>query len=772
MPPTQFHPDLRIAARFALAERICLVATASIGLVMAVLWFTGVGVRADWHIMRVNTALSLLLAAAAGWLSREGASQNEQRASYVMWSVLGFLALLTLLEFISGANFGIDTLLVADLETPYPGRMSLQTAWGLLLFALLLPWSQAREGVRSILADLLTLVLAGFVLVLLDVYVFGSVHLYGQTLHMRLSPETLLCLLLLATVAVTRRVRAGGVLSVIGSEGIGSRIARGLLLPAILLPPLLSLLRGYATDIGLLTALYAGAIVVSSIIFLVCAMILLTTWHINRLELELRDALARQSQAQLRESKQRYDELVEQANEGILVRRDDGRLLFVNETFSRMLGYSRDELLDMSIRDVVYGEDVDTIERVQQLATGEGMRVNKRMRRKDGQLLHVEVSARRLPDGNIQSLVLDVSQSRLAEERFRKAVEGSPNAMLMVGEDGRIVLTNPQAERLFGYSYSELIGATIEMLVPDEVRGRHGALRAGYHRNPQMRGMGMGRELYGRRKDGSLVRVEIGLNPINTEEGRFALASVIDITDRELAKAREREYMEELRLLSQRLLEAQETERRDMARELHDEIGQALTATGINLRQLEAQAGDGPLSGPLAATSAIIADLLKQVRQISLDLHPSMLDDLGLAAALRWLVRTRAMQLQPELQLEESIPRLDPVIEHTAFRVVQEATSNILKHAQATRLWLGMQRRDGQLVLEIRDDGKGFDPEAAHKHALRGSSLGVVGMQERVRLAGGSIVIESSPGRGTRVRVSLPFTEKADGPVRGRSSAR
>ncbi|HEX2666801.1 MAG TPA: PAS domain S-box protein [Gammaproteobacteria bacterium] len=458
------------------------------------------------------------------------------------------------------------------------------------------------------------------------------------------------------------------------------------------------------------------------------------------------------------ESERRYIELVDQALEGILVRAPEGQLLFVNDTLCRMLDYSREELLRLNMRDIVHPGDTGTVDRVEELGPGRHLHLHKRMCRKDGRVVHVEVSARRLPDGNLQSTVQDVSERMESELRFRAMVEGAPNAMIMVDEGGAIVLANPQAEKLFGYAVPELVGKPVEMLVPLRYRRDHPAQREAYNAAPQMRAMGIGRDLYGVRKDGREVPVEIGLNPIVNSQGRFVLASIIDITERRAAEERERVYAEELRLMSQQLLEAQETERRTIARELHDEVGQSLTATRISLRDLEQDAAGGPLAQRLTDTAAIIADLLQKVRQMSLDLHPSVLDDLGLVPALRWCVRTRTggSGLEVAWDLPEDMPRFDGMVELTLFRVFQEALSNALKHAAARRMQVAVAHAEGRLMLTVRDDGRGFDVDAARRRAFAGASLGVLGMQERVRLAGGELALESSPGHGTEIRVSLP----------------
>ncbi len=458
------------------------------------------------------------------------------------------------------------------------------------------------------------------------------------------------------------------------------------------------------------------------------------------------------------ESERRYAELVDQALEGIMVREASGDLIFVNDAFCRMLGYGREELLALRITDLVHPEDAGTIAHVASLELGAHIHIEKRMLRKDGGTIYVEVSAKRLRSGDIQTTVQNVTERKQSETRFRSMVEGAPNAMIMADTRGIITLVNTQAEQLFGYSRDELIGQPVEMLVPGQLRGAHPAHREGYNRDPQMRSMGAGRDLFGLRKDGREVPVEIGLNPIATAEGRFVLASVIDITERKLAEEREHTHAEELRRMSGRLSEAQETERRAIARELHDEVGQSLTATRLNLRDLEQEAAGGPLAQRLGDASSIVAELLGKVRQMSLDLHPSVLDDLGLVPALRWCVRTRAANSGVEVTFDvpEDLPRFDGMAEITLFRVFQESLSNVLKHAGAKSLRVTLRHADGRLELDVQDDGHGFDAKAARREALSGKSLGLIGMQERVRLAGGEITITSSKGGGALVHVDLP----------------
>jgi signal transduction histidine kinase len=215
-----------------------------------------------------------------------------------------------------------------------------------------------------------------------------------------------------------------------------------------------------------------------------------------------------------------------------------------------------------------------------------------------------------------------------------------------------------------------------------------------------------------------------------------------------------------LRRYAERLMEAQESERRHIARELHDEIGQALTAVKMNLQAAQRLTDEPTLSSYQKDCIDTIERTLHQVRSLSLDLLPSVLDDLGLEAALRWLVARQARQtgLSIQLNVDSLDGRLPPDLEIACFRVVQEALTNAVRHAQAEQVHVELRRQEGEVQLFVRDDGVGFDVQAALERATHGGSLGLLGMRERVSLAGGQIDIVSTPGRGSEVRARFPVS--------------
>jgi signal transduction histidine kinase len=205
---------------------------------------------------------------------------------------------------------------------------------------------------------------------------------------------------------------------------------------------------------------------------------------------------------------------------------------------------------------------------------------------------------------------------------------------------------------------------------------------------------------------------------------------------------------ERLRALSRRLLEVQEEERGRLARDLHDDIGQALTALKIQLESLARDGGES--SARVLECVETTRHTLARVRQLSLSLRPLQLDDLGLVAALRSHLDRQASvgALTPHFDAAEAPQAIAPEIETACFRVAQEAINNVLRHAGAQNLWVRIFTAGGRLALSVRDDGRGFDLDSARRRGAAGASLGLVGMEERTALAGGTLELRSAPGQG------------------------
>jgi two-component system sensor histidine kinase UhpB len=229
---------------------------------------------------------------------------------------------------------------------------------------------------------------------------------------------------------------------------------------------------------------------------------------------------------------------------------------------------------------------------------------------------------------------------------------------------------------------------------------------------------------------------------------------VLDELDQSLVKARQ--YQVRLRQMSSHVLTAQEEERTRIARELHDDTAQALTSVLVRLRLLERSAEDKRLRSGLAELRDLTVETLEGVRRLAIDLRPPMLNDLGLEAAIQSHVQDFSRQRQINVNFTSSgLGRLPPNVELVLYRIVQEALSNVAKHASASRVETSLSRKGRTLRLLVEDDGCGFDVEAAK--GSRQSGLGLFGMEERLALIGGTLRVDSSPGKGTRLSAEVPL---------------
>jgi len=343
-----------------------------------------------------------------------------------------------------------------------------------------------------------------------------------------------------------------------------------------------------------------------------------------------------------------------------------------------------------------------------------------------------------------------------SERRYRRLFEAAQDGILILNADtGQIEDVNPFLTDMLGYTREQLLGNKLWEIEP--FKAAHAA---------QMELRALPREGCVRYDDlpletrtGKALSVEFVSNVYQVNGGKVIQCNIRNITERKRAEAKRKEFSRKLQVLSRRLVEAQETERRNIARELHDEIGQALTVMQLNLQAMLQSPGADGLTPRLNASLQVVDRVLEQVQDISLNLRPSVLDDLGLVAALRWYTERQAAlgNLNIEFHADPLAQRLDPVIETECFRVAQEALTNVLRHAQAKTVNVELRLEAGQLHLRVRDDGIGFDVAADREKAVRGESLGLLSMEERAALAGGGLEYTSIVRQGTEVHAWFPL---------------
>jgi two-component system sensor histidine kinase UhpB len=241
--------------------------------------------------------------------------------------------------------------------------------------------------------------------------------------------------------------------------------------------------------------------------------------------------------------------------------------------------------------------------------------------------------------------------------------------------------------------------------------------------------------------------------------GLFGFFVVMMIRNHRKVEAAQRERIRQMQLFSEKLQATREEEQKRIARELHDELGGTLTSIKYDLLWLEQHLTlEGELTKRFQAMRELIDSTTKMVQRISAELRPKILDSLGLAAAVEWQAREFQKRTGIGAQFRQNfeLPSIDENVTTGVYRIVQEALTNVARHSKATNTEITMQLRDGALHVEISDNGKGFD-EALLAHP---ESLGLLSMQERARIIGGKVSITGSPGKGTRISLDTPLTNK------------
>ena len=331
--------------------------------------------------------------------------------------------------------------------------------------------------------------------------------------------------------------------------------------------------------------------------------------------------------------------------------------------------------------------------------------------------------------------------------------ENAPCGYHSIGPDGTILRMNRTELTWLGYARQELVGKRkLTELVSSRFRSEYkNAIQA------LIGGRDISEiEIELVRKDGSMFDAFLRIAAVRDSQGMFLYtrATVIDITARKRAEAETRIHAEQLQAISQRVVEIQETERRNLSAELHDRLGQDLAAINLNLHLVKDQlsAGSRTKVGPrLDDSIALVERTVEVVRDVAGALRPLVLDDYGLAVTLRSYGEQFAARtgIGVTVTAKRPVPRLQPDVEMVLFRIGQEALTNVLKHAKAAMVRLTLAVDAQSVSLTIADDGCGFDAQSAMDHRTRG--LGLLIMQERLRAVDGSLRIESQPGAGTSV---------------------
>ena len=343
-----------------------------------------------------------------------------------------------------------------------------------------------------------------------------------------------------------------------------------------------------------------------------------------------------------------------------------------------------------------------------------------------------------------------------SENRFRQLLENMNEGIVIQDKNNNITYVNDKFLQMIGYRQDEVIGRPITTLLGKGWLSKEGGDEAGAEKD-----LWKSAEIAWNRKDGKMVFTILSPKPIYDRKGQFrgSVAVLTDITDRREVEIELRRSHEELRSLSLHLEQVREKESKRIAGEIHDVLGQQLTTLKMDLswlteRVLSGEKDTRKILEKINAMSDLIGQTIQAVQQISAELRPGMLDDLGLLPAIEWL--SQDFQNRTKIKCSTHFNRedldLDPDLATAIFRISQEALTNIVRHADATRVQISLKTKDGALVLVIQDNGKGIRKE----HIWDPSSLGIISMRERVRRFSGELIISGATHRGTTLKAIFP----------------
>ena len=470
----------------------------------------------------------------------------------------------------------------------------------------------------------------------------------------------------------------------------------------------------------------------------------------------------RRAEAALQQSEDQYRDLVEHSQDLICIHDLDGLLLSINPWAARMLGYEPAEMLGMSVRDVLAPEvrhEFDQyIAAIRTEGAAQGLML---LQTRTGEKRIWEYRNTLRTEGVaapvVRGMARDITERRrtelalrASEERYRGLFETSKDAVWVCARSGQLLDVNDAAVELLGASREALLRLSTADVYADP------ADRARFVAEIESLGAVRDFELRIRRRDGSVRDCLVTASVRRDADGRVISYQGIvhDITGRKQADNVIRASRDRLRALAAQLRTVREEERTLVARDIHDEFGQVLTGLKMDLAWLRDRAGPDAHRERLDAMLVLVDRSIEAVRRIATSLRPAVLDDLGLAAALEWLAADFEAHAGTECRCDVPAvePKLSPERATAVFRIAQEALTNVARHAAAKRVSIWYAIGEGEVRVEVRDDGRGIAPDEVS--SVR--SIGLIGMRERAEALGGHLYVQAGAERGTVVTVQMP----------------
>jgi PAS domain S-box-containing protein len=502
---------------------------------------------------------------------------------------------------------------------------------------------------------------------------------------------------------------------------------------------------------------------------------LLIFWFAKHLQYE------KQLNQSLHLAEEQYLALIDQPLVGVAkVDARSGQYLAVNEAFCAMTGYTAQEVLAMTLYDITHPDDR---EYVQVYLTGRNDSLvnsphtfQKRYLHKDGRTVYAVISSHSIKNahtGNVEriALIQDVTASiesnavlKEQENRLSIIIHNSMDAIITIDTSETILIFNAAAEAMFGYLMQDALKMPLSALIPHAQRsGHHTHVQAFSQSGDTARKMGAKLILKGLRANGEEFPLDASISRAVSDGKVYMTVILRDLTKQVKAQNELDRARAELREISIASQTAREEEKARISRELHDELGQNLTALKMDLSWLQAHTPSDASANILErirAMQGVLDSTVVATRRIAADLRPMMLDDLGLKAALEWLVQdfTQRLTVPCELLIDEDVIELDTRVQSALYRAVQECLTNIARHAHATQVHIELHMSPAKVTLQIRDNGVGMVDEARGKRG----SFGLIGMRERIYILDGEVAIVSQIGKGTCITISLPRLDSTE----------
>jgi PAS domain S-box-containing protein len=463
--------------------------------------------------------------------------------------------------------------------------------------------------------------------------------------------------------------------------------------------------------------------------------------------------------------------LVETMSEGVGVLDEQGNITYVNPALCGITGYSAEELLGQPVSG--FFDEANrglVLQRLEDRSRARGESFETGFTRKDGSRRILVISPHVLTKedgqyGGSIAIVTDVTERKQAETQIRNlsaTVEQGPIGVLIANRSGHIEYANARLCELTGYSAAELIGQSPRIL-------HSGLTHQETYRNlwdclvndGDWRG-----ELQDRKKSGELFWAYEVIFSIRDTRGDVThyVALLEDVTARKQVEEQLADSTRQLKILSQQLIDVHEQERKRIASELHDSIGQYLNALKFGLQRIPPERLAEPGTSqppPYAELALLLQEAIEEVRRMAVDLRPAILDDLGILATISWFCR-RLRTIYSHIRIESRIDTQESDVPErlkiVIFRVLQEAMTNVAKHSQANTVSISLTKSGNTLALVVMDNGAGFDMARIMGSRAPERGFGLFSLRQRVTLSGGEFTLESNPGQGAKIAAvwSLP----------------